>query len=252
MKISYITVVIKPSTNNSSVDFTDFVNSNFPKPSLYKTILLCTNQRCNETDIIKSSHSITRFINGSNNKSFSNKKPIMCRIKGFLSDVNKFEIRISQNGNLKISIGFSDTNYNKSSINNSLINNKIEGFLRKYVYPLKQLPKYNKYEISNITITSFKLFNYKITNLKKLSDLLLPGISDFGYYVSRNKDSTLRKIYFKNDDDNRFPTVGLFSNGTMDFNGVKKFSFVKRVIDSLISQYNKIRSQLPPPPSSAH
>lgn len=240
MKISYVTLVLKPKASSKNIDFNNFISSNFPKPSLYSSIILCSNQKCKESDVKNSSHSVLRFINGSSNRSFpSSKKPVMCRIKGN-HESNKFEIRISSNNTLKVSVGFSKTNYNYSQLNNRLVDNKIEGFLRKFVFSLKSLPSYSKYEISNMTVTSFKLFNKRIKSLKKFAEQLLPGISKYGYFISNTKNSTLRKIYFKNNTDNRFPTIGLFSNGTMDFNGVKKMSFVKKVIDSLKSRFKNI------------
>lgn len=239
MKISYVTLVLKPKSSKN-IDFQEFISSNFPKPSLYNSVILCSNQRCKESDIRNSSHSVIRFIKGTSNRSFvSSKKPVMCRIKG-THDSNNFEIRVSSNNTLKVSVGFSKTNYNYSQLSNTFIDNKISVFLKKYVLSLKSLPSYYKYDISNMTITSFKLFSKRIKSLKKLAEQLLPGISKYGYFISNTKNSSLRKIYFKNNSDNRFPTIGLFSNGTMDFNGVTKMSFVKKVIDSLKSRFKNI------------
>lgn len=195
----------------------------------YDEISLCSsNTNCSNKYLVKR-------INTKEIVSMVKKEPVMARIILVSNFNNKVEIRIPKSGNIGIKIGLS--NYNDFELSNDNLELFIKKFLKAFFTNLKhiQIPNYETYSIANIALNRFKLF--KSGRINKLTDFIKMLISKLGMgYEYRppieSNRKQLNKIYIRSYRDIN-PTIGIFSTGTVDFNGIKNLTQVLKITKKL-------------------
>lgn len=249
MKISTYVCTLTPQ-KETSLNLNEFFEKNETKfKEKYISAILCTSQACKESDVHKDTHKIVRIVSSKITKSFHKKAGVMCRLKASLPHGdNTVEIRFSKNGNIKCSFGLSEnpeleiTNISEIQKYETKLKSIVSKYVDEFITNLKGLPKYKEPQVVNMMITSHKLYNNKIvTNFSKLFKNLLRVLEDKkGYESKLTKNSAMKKIYFKPTVDANNPTIGLYANGTLDFNGVKQLNRVKVMYELMKKEFERM------------
>lgn len=194
----------------------------------FDEITLCSsNTNCSNKYLVKK-------INTKEIISIVKKEPVMARMILVSNFNNKVEIRIPKSGNIGIKIGLS--NYNNFELSNENLFNFIDKFLKAFFKKLNIIEIVNSdYSIANIALNRFKLF--KSGRIKNLTNFIKELISELGMGyeytppIETNRKQ-LNKIYIRSYREIN-PTIGIFSTGTVDFNGIKNLTQVLKITKKL-------------------
>ena len=160
-------------------------------------------------------------------------KPVVCRIKGITKDGDRLEIRVPTTGNIKITIGMS---HNKNNItNDDVLFKYLKTIMKEVILDKKGLPELKEPKISNMPVTGIKLFEGRLRSFETFHKTVVKALEKQQYYYEEPMQ-TNRKTFDKisiRSDDKRFPTIGVFRTGTIDFLGSKELKWVKKVYEIL-------------------